>query len=185
MIHFWKFFHLQIILACNQIWKILKTVTCPTSPNVSNPMVNLVINSKFTPFLQHEPLAITSGRVDFSSPGNAFDNHNSWQCSFLAKLFSHDGGHWFPFGVLIWTRLTLYVLDTKVPKVQNGTEMALRSCYRHCRFLPKANCVEKKDTVGAKSEGDQVSGKETFFFWPDWHCSPTLFDSLFTSFRIS
>ena len=44
------------------------------------------------------------------------------------------------------------------PQRRNGTETALILRYGDCRFLPNANCGEKKIESGAKRVG--------FFFWP-------------------
>ena len=51
----------------------------------------------------------------------------------------------------------------KVPKCRNGTETALGLHYRACRFLSKANCVEKRLQSGAKREGQMGFGNKTFF----------------------
>ena len=59
------------------------------------------------------------------------------------------------------------------PKRWNGTETTLVLRYRDCRFLPNANCGEKKFLVvggGGVQNGrvGQVSGNKTcFFFWPE------------------
>ena len=51
------------------------------------------------------------------------------------------------------------------PKRWNGTETVLGLRYGDCRFLPNANCGEKKFELGAKREGRSGFWKQDIFFF--------------------
>ena len=58
---------------------------------------------------------------------------------------------------------TGFIMLLIAPKRRNGCETELGLRYGDCRFLPNANCSEKKYSRGQKGRVGRVSGNKTFF----------------------